>query len=219
MKAFLLAVSILSLLIVPTVVAREYDEEGETDLYEDFGVRQERDWYEEEDGEEMELERQEFQLQQRRIEAEMQKHEMEMVAEKGRVEIENKRHMRQIEMEMELEQHRASVELEMRVVENDVKRQGVEFEHKHNMRQLDLEQQRIDLERGQKGKQHKGGGFFHLIFLISIVVHVLVAIWVYMDIKARKTGSGLWIAITLLAGLLGALVYAVVRLGETPKTE
>jgi hypothetical protein len=35
-----------------------------------------------------------------------------------------------------------------------------------------------------------------------------------MDIRQLNRGSGLWIVIALLTGLLGALVYAVVRLGD-----
>jgi hypothetical protein len=37
---------------------------------------------------------------------------------------------------------------------------------------------------------------------------------VYQDIRARNAGSGLWIVLVLVAGLLAALVYAVVRLGD-----
>jgi len=49
------------------------------------------------------------------------------------------------------------------------------------------------------------------------VVHVFTAIWVYLDIRQRNRGSGLWIVLALLAGLLGTLVYAVVRIGDTEK--
>ena len=50
--------------------------------------------------------------------------------------------------------------------------------------------------------------------LICAVVHLLLAIWVYQDIRNRNAGSGLWIVVTLLTGLLGVLVYALVRLGD-----
>jgi len=46
------------------------------------------------------------------------------------------------------------------------------------------------------------------------VVNILLAIWVYQDIRKRNAGSGIWIVVTLMTGLLGALVYAVVRIGE-----
>jgi hypothetical protein len=44
-----------------------------------------------------------------------------------------------------------------------------------------------------------------------------MAVWVYKDIRARECGSGIWVAVALLAGLFGALVYAVVRLGDSGK--
>ena len=53
-----------------------------------------------------------------------------------------------------------------------------------------------------------------LLMVMCLVVHILVTIWVFQDIRNRGTGSGIWIAIALIAGLLGALVYAVVRLGD-----
>lgn len=133
---------------------------------------------------------------------EFETEEMMMDLERGELQLQNHRieaEMRGHEMEMKLEKYKA------------------ELEHKGEMRRLELEQQRVDLERGQRGRHHNKGSFLHLIFIISVIVHILAAIWVYQDIKARKTGSGLWIAITLLAGLFGTLVYAVVRLEEKPK--
>jgi hypothetical protein len=56
------------------------------------------------------------------------------------------------------------------------------------------------------------------MMLVCAVVHILAAIWVFQDIRARGAGSGLWIVIALLAGLLGVLVYAVIRLGDAKKT-
>ena len=167
MKTFLLAVSILSLLLVPTLYGLEIEEGQEHEQSQEHGSEEMM----------MDMERGELQLQNRRIEAEMRGHEMEMKLEKYKAEL----------------------------------------EHKGEMRRLELEQQRVDLERGQRGRHHNKGSFLHLIFIISVIVRILAAIWVYQDIKARKTGSGLWIAITLLAGLIGALVYAVVRLEEKPK--
>ena len=55
----------------------------------------------------------------------------------------------------------------------------------------------------------------HLLLLLVLVVHILVAVWVYQDIRQRNSGSGIWIVVALLTGLLGVLVYAIVRLGDT----
>ena len=61
------------------------------------------------------------------------------------------------------------------------------------------------------------GKFFGMIFLMMAIVNILVAIWVYQDIRARNTGSGIWIVVALLSGLLGTAVYALVRIGDTKK--
>lgn len=58
----------------------------------------------------------------------------------------------------------------------------------------------------------KAGMF--IIMLCMCIIHVLVAVWVSRDIRQRNSGSGVWVAIALLAGLMGALVYAVVRIGD-----
>jgi len=53
--------------------------------------------------------------------------------------------------------------------------------------------------------------------LMCILIHILSAIWVYLDIRARNAGSGIWIVIALIVGLFGVLVYAVIRLGDMKK--
>ena len=49
---------------------------------------------------------------------------------------------------------------------------------------------------------------------ILAIVHLLLGVWVYKDIRKRNSGAGVWIVVTLLTGLLGAAVYALVRLGD-----
>jgi len=75
---------------------------------------------------------------------------------------------------------------------------------------LELEGQRLKLEHVRGMNKDKP----HPLLLVILVVNILVAVWVYMDIRQLNRGSGLWIVIALLTGLLGALVYAVVRLGD-----
>jgi len=96
--------------------------------------------------------------------------------------------------------------LELQRVENKVAAE-------RRMQELELEAQRAKLEHFRKA--HECRHSLKLLLLICMVVHLLVAIWVYQDIRQRGCGSGLWIVIALLAGLLGALVYAVVRLGDS----
>lgn len=103
--------------------------------------------------------------------------------------------------------------------------------------QSDREQQRQHLDRRQQEmeehrrqmqpqdqcpmrKHIRMGGHRPMCVLLMLcaVVHILAAVWVFQDIRARGAGSGIWIVIVLLAGLLGALVYAVVRLGDVKKS-
>jgi len=59
---------------------------------------------------------------------------------------------------------------------------------------------------------HKKCGMIFAV--ICGIIHLLLGIWVYQDIRKRNSGSGIWIVITFLTGFLGAVVYALVRLGD-----
>ncbi len=96
-------------------------------------------------------------------------------------------------MELEMENLRAEAELERR------------------MQELELEGKKMQLEQAMNPRE---GGPLAVLLIICAVVHVLVAVWIYQDIRHRNAGSGLWIVLGLLAGLLAALVYAVVRIGD-----
>jgi hypothetical protein len=96
------------------------------------------------------------------------------------------------ERQMELQQRQAQMDME------------------RERQKLDLEGQRLKIEREREGRKSEAAP----LLLVLLVVNILVAIWVYMDIRQLNRGSGIWIVITLLTGLLGALVYAVVRLGD-----
>ncbi|MGB2808069.1 MAG: hypothetical protein WBC22_10020 [Sedimentisphaerales bacterium] len=107
-------------------------------------------------------------------------------------------------------------QMEMRNMEMELEQRDAEMGFQRSMQELELEKNRIELERlrrGHKDRSHKK----HPFLLLVIIVHILVAVWVYQDIRKRNAGSGIWIVIALLAGLLGALVYAVVRIGDNDK--
>jgi len=113
----------------------------------------------------------------------------------------------------EFEPEEAEFHMEMREREMELEQRQAEMEFKRRMSELELEKHKRGLE--QLRKAHKGGP--HALLLVVLVVHILTAIWVYQDIKQRNQGSGIWIVIALLTGLLGTLVYAVVRLGNSEK--
>jgi uncharacterized membrane protein (DUF106 family) len=101
-------------------------------------------------------------------------------------------------------------QMEMKEREMDLQQRQAKMDMEREMQKLDLEGRRLEIERAREG--HKGEAA--PLLLVLLVVNILVAIWVYMDIRQLNRGSGIWIVITLLTGLLGALVYAVVRLGD-----
>ncbi len=111
---------------------------------------------------------------------------------------------RQEDPEFQMEMHERQMELEQR---------DAEMGFQQSMYELELEKSRIGLERMRIGHKHRK----HPFLLLVIIVHILVAVWVYQDIRKRNAGSGIWIVIALLAGLLGVLVYAVVRIGDNDK--
>lgn len=100
-------------------------------------------------------------------------------------------------------------------MELEMEQQRSEAQFQRDMQELELEARRLDLEQAQS---QNGGGAAVLLILCGIV-HILVAVWIYQDIRHRDTGSGLWIVLGLLGGLLATLVYAVVRLGDTDESK
>ena len=114
-----------------------------------------------------------------------------------------KRPARSATSKQQMQQRKMVIELEEREVELNFHRE---------MKELELQQRRNEL----KGRKHHScrPGKCRGLLLLCLIVHILSAVWVYKDIQQRKTGSGVWIVIALLTGLLGTLVYAVVRIGD-----
>jgi uncharacterized membrane protein (DUF106 family) len=115
--------------------------------------------------------------------------------------------------DVELERFHQQLDMQEREMELDQRRS--EMHHENQMRELELEKHRTQMKKFQ---HHPRKNKCMPLILLCLVVHILVAVWVYQDIRTRGTGSGIWIVIALLAGLLGALVYAVVRLGDVKQS-
>jgi hypothetical protein len=119
----------------------------------------------------------------------------------------------ELEEDIEREMHLRNMQLEL-------EQQEAELGFQERIRELELEARKIELERQRRPQKHAAyrkphcKGKMAPFILVCIVVHLLLAIWVYKDIRERNSGSGIWIVIALLAGLLGVLAYAVVRLGD-----
>ena len=50
--------------------------------------------------------------------------------------------------------------------------------------------------------------------LVAFVFNILVAIWIFTDIRKRGEGPGIFVALALLAGIPTAIIYAIVRIGD-----
>ena len=53
-----------------------------------------------------------------------------------------------------------------------------------------------------------------LCCFVGFIFNILVAIWIFSDIRKRGEGSGIFIALALLAGNPTAIIYAIVRIGD-----
>lgn len=61
-----------------------------------------------------------------------------------------------------------------------------------------------------------------LILLIPIVwfiIAILLCIWVYRDAQSRGMNGALWLIIVLIAGIIGLIIYVVVRGEKKPAAQ
>ncbi len=61
---------------------------------------------------------------------------------------------------------------------------------------------------------HDIGGLVKLCLLGAIIFNILLAIWIFTDIRKRGEGSGIFIALALVAGIPAAIIYTLVRIGD-----
>jgi hypothetical protein len=117
------------------------------------------------------------------------------------------------ERDVDIDLENAERHMHMRKMEMQMQQEEAEMRFQEQMRELELQARRMDLENVELAQVHHKDDMGPLL-LICLIVNILTAIWVFQDIRKRGAGSGLWIVIALLTGLIGTLVYAVVRLGE-----
>jgi len=53
-----------------------------------------------------------------------------------------------------------------------------------------------------------------LLFLIGMICNILLAIWIFTDIRKRGEGSGIFVAMALVAGIPAAIIYTLTRIGD-----
>ena len=55
---------------------------------------------------------------------------------------------------------------------------------------------------------------FRTLVVVWLVCNVLLASWIFTDIRKLGQGHGIFIALALLAGFPAAILYALVRIGD-----
>lgn len=110
--------------------------------------------------------------------------------------------------------------IEMRKAELNLAERQQQLEMQREMGRLEIQKKRMEIER--MAGQHKDGhgydcrkGGKHVVLACVLLAHLLLAGWVYSDIRKRNAGSGVWIVLALLTGFLGTLLYVLVRLGDS----
>ena len=104
-------------------------------------------------------------------------------------------------------------QIERQMMELQLRQREAEVEFDQQERELELEQRRAEIDRirgGHPGK--KDHGFF---ILLIIITNILLTVWVFKDMNEKKIGRALWVPIVLLAGVFGAILYAIVRVADT----
>jgi hypothetical protein len=107
-------------------------------------------------------------------------------------------------------------QMELRERELELKEQEAEMMYRQKLREMELEQRHLEIERlRNEGKKPGGDGGGGILLLWILVVHILLTVWVWKDMREQEIGRALWVPIVLLTGMLGALLYAVVRVADT----
>ena len=129
------------------------------------------------------------------------------------------------EHEQNEEHQDAEHQIHLRRAQMELEEHESELEFGREMREMELRERQIELDRRTKPLSRKPYPKHHgkcpaaPLLLLCMVINILLTVWVYQDIKKRNTGSGIWIVVTLLAGLFGALVYALTRIGDNKQPQ
>ena len=49
---------------------------------------------------------------------------------------------------------------------------------------------------------------------VGFIFNILIAVWIFTDIRKRGEGSGIFVALALLAGIPTAIIYALLRIAD-----
>jgi len=63
------------------------------------------------------------------------------------------------------------------------------------------------------------GGAICAVYVVMFVIWIAIGIWLYKDAEKRGKSGAIWLIIGLIAGIIGLIIWLVVRPpigGETP---
>jgi len=55
------------------------------------------------------------------------------------------------------------------------------------------------------------GIMFCLIPIVWFIIAILLCVWVYRDAESRGMGGVLWLIVVIITGILGLIIYLIVR--------
>ncbi len=56
-----------------------------------------------------------------------------------------------------------------------------------------------------------GAGLLCFLPIVWFIVSILLCIWVYRDAESRGMSGVLWLIVVLIAGIIGLIIYLIVR--------
>jgi len=54
-------------------------------------------------------------------------------------------------------------------------------------------------------------GLFCIIPIVWFIIAILLCVWVYRDAESRGMSGALWLIIVIITGILGLIIYLIVR--------
>lgn len=108
-----------------------------------------------------------------------------------------------------------SEEIENRDRELEFAARKAKMEHEQKMRELDIRAREVEIDRMQDDSADRRDGGGGALVLLIVVTNILLTVWVFRDMHEQKIGRALWVPIVLLAGVFGAILYAIVRNADT----
>jgi hypothetical protein len=57
-------------------------------------------------------------------------------------------------------------------------------------------------------------GLVSAALLVWLICNILLAAWIFTDIRKQGQGHGIFVALALLAGFPTAILYALIRIGD-----